>query len=135
MTDEEINTDVDHWVRARANCTLEWIFFEITDAMESDIKEFNNLPPQNRRERSFDSTPIRDTAFKVFRVSHENDFILVQKSHMGITVERAGDASFTITPRWNDETLTCDLLVGGKSHSIHQISQKLLGDFFFGQPT
>ena len=132
MTDEETNADADHWVLARANCTLEWIFFEITDAMGSDIRKFNDLPPQNRLNRSFDSTPIRDTAFKVFRVSHEKDFILVQKSHTGITVERAGDAFFTITPRWNDETLTCDLLVGGKSHSIQQISQKILGEFFFG---
>ena len=132
MTDEEINDDVDRWVLARANCTLEWIFNEITITMESDIRKFNDLPPQNRLNRSFDSTPVRDTAFKVFRVSHENDFILVQKSHTGITAERAGDASFTITPRWNDETLTCDLLVGGKSHSIQKISQKILGEFFFG---
>ena len=132
MTDEDINADADNWVLARANCTPEWIFFGITCAMESDIRKFNDLPPQNRLNRSFDSTPIRDTAFKVFRVSHENDFILVQRSHMGITVERAGNASFTITPRWNEETLACDLLVGGKLFSVYQISQKILGEFFFG---
>ena len=126
------SVQLDQWVVARANCTLEWIFDEITATMESDISKFNDLPPKNRLDRLFDSDPIRDTAFKVFRVSHENDSISVQKSHTCITAKRAGAASFTITPRWNEETLTCDLLVGNKPHSIQQISQKILGGFFFG---
>ena len=131
MTDEEIKADADGWVLARATCTLEWMFDEITRRMELDILKFNNLPPQNRRERLFDSTQIRDSGFKAFRVSHENDSILVQKSHTCITAKRSGHDPFTITHKWNEGTLTCDLLVGGKSHSIQQISQKILGEFFF----
>ena len=140
MTDEE--TGADHWVLARANCTLDGIFEELTNIMESDIREFNGLSPKRRVERMFDSSPIRDTAFEVYRVPPNavrgrmragQDGILVQKAGASIKVTRDRGSLLTITPRWNEETLTCDLLVGGKPISIWQISQKVLGDYLFGQ--
>ena len=135
-------TNEANWVRARANCTLEWIFLEITTEMGTDIKGFNDLPPQNRRDRLFDSTLIRDSGLKVSRVSQNpvgdmvvvnaDDFVLVEKTSTHITAKRTGHDSLTITPRWNEETLLCDLLVGGRPLSVWQISQRILGDFFFG---
>ena len=141
MTNKEIKSDADGWVLARATCTLEWIFDEITNTMESDIREFNNLSPKRRYDRRFDSSPIQDTAFEVYRVPLNavrgrmkagQDGILVQKAGASIKVTRDRVSLLTITPRWNEETLTCDLLVEGEPVSIWQISQKILGNFFFG---
>ena len=141
MTDEYINADADNWVLARANCTLDGIFDELTRVLESDIREFNDLSPKKRDDRMFDSSPIRDAAFEVYRVSHSTigerrragqDGILVQKASASIKVTRDRGDFLTITPRWNEETLACDLLVGGKLFSVWQISQKILGEFFFG---
>ena len=134
---EEVN-----WVLARANCTLEGTFEEITFAIEADIKRFNDLPPKRRRERMFDSSPLRDTAFEVFRVARDavgdtvntgsKDRIIVQMTSVFITAKRTDHDPLTITSRWNEETLTCDLRVGGVPLSTWQISQKILGEFFFG---
>ena len=133
MTDEEINADADRWVLARANCTLEGIFDELTSVMESDIREFNNLSPKRRDNRIFDSSPIQNTTFEVYRTGVGQDVILVQKAGASIKVTRDRGSLLTITPRWNEETLACDLLVGGKPLSVSQISQKVLGDYLFGQ--
>ena len=133
MTDEVINSDADGWVLARATCTLEWIFDDITRRMESDIREFNNLSPKRRDDRIFDSSPIQNTTFEVYRKGVGQDVILVQKAGASIKVTRDRGSLLTITPRWNEETLACDLLVGGKPLSVSQISQKVLGDYLFGQ--
>lgn len=135
-------TDETNWVLARANCTLEGIFDELTSVMESDIREFNNLSPKRRDDRIFNSSPIQDTAFEVCRVPLNavrgrmragQDGILVQKAGASIKVTRDRGDLLTITPRWNEETLVCDLLVGGRPLSVSQISQRVLGNFLFGQ--
>ena len=135
-------TEDANWVLARANCTLEGIFDELTSVMESDIREFNNLSPKRSDDRIFDSSPIQDTEFEVSRVPLNavrgrmragQDGILVQKAGASIKVTRDRGSLLTITPRWNEETLACDLLVGGKPLSVSQISQKVLGDYLFGQ--
>ena len=135
-------TDETNWVLARGNCTLEVIFDELTSVMESDIREFNNLSPKRRDDRIFDSSPIQDTAFEVYRVPLNavrgrmragQDGILVQKAGASIKVTRDRGDLLTITPRWNEETLVCDLLIGGRPLSVSQISQRVLGNFLFGQ--
>ena len=106
------------------------------------IREFNNLSPKRRDDRIFDSSPIQNTAFEVYRVSLNavrermragQDGIFVQKAGASIKVTRDRRSRLTITPRWNEKTLACDLLVGGKPLSVSQISQKVLGDYHFGQ--
>ena len=88
MTDEE--TGADRWVLACANCTLDGIFEELTNIMESDIREFNGLSPKRRVERMFDSRLIQDRAFEVYRASPNPTGELVRISTSGILVQKSG---------------------------------------------
>ena len=48
-----------------------------------------------------------------------------------IEVYRKDAIAFEIDHRWNEETLTCDLLIDGERYSIWHISQKAIGDLLF----
>ena len=60
------------------------------------------------------------------------DSISVKKSSTCISATRSLHDPLTISPKWNEDTLSCDLLVAGKLLPIWAISQRILGDFFFG---
>ena len=131
------------WVLARANCTLEGMFEELRCTMEGDIKRFNSLPPPRRRRMMFDSNQVHSHKFEVYPVARNpagdmirintNDSIFIQMTNILITAERSGvHAPLTITPKWNEESLTCDLVINGAVLSMSQISQKILGEFFLG---
>ena len=83
-------TEDANWVLARANCTLDGMFDELTSVMESDIREFNGLSPKRRFERMFDSRLIQDSAFEVYRVSPNPAGELVRMSTSGILVQKSG---------------------------------------------
>ena len=132
-----------NWVLARANCTLQDSFDAIKNAVDLDVKRFNQLAPDKRRDLQF-RVERKDLSIVVSRarpaVGHPgqlvstdmDDVICVRKEAACIWASRESCWSIEICPEWNDETLTCDLLIDGKSCTPSQISQRLLGDFFFG---
>ncbi len=48
-------------------------------------------------------------------------------------VARSKGLLIEVTPQWDQETLTCDLLVDGKATPLWQISQMILCEFLFGR--
>ena len=137
----DIATDRD-WVRARAACTLDVMFENLTKQMQLDTKNFNGLSAEFRRDKLFSSEPPRKHAFEVFPAyadpdnglikTGSPDTVSVKMSAIHITVTRHLHDALTITPKWNEETLLCDLLVTGNPLTVWRISQKVLGDYFFG---
>ena len=118
------------------------MFEKVTKQMEKDANTFNNLSAEIRKFRLFGSCYRANGAFDVFP-AHENEddglvqaasavSITVKKSSTCISATRNLHDPLTITPKWNEDTLSCDLLVSGKTLPIWAISQKILGDFFFG---
>ena len=47
-----------------------------------------------------------------------------------ILIHLPGMETFRIMPKWNEESLSCDLLIDGKPMELWQISQKAPGRFF-----
>jgi len=45
---EVIEHKQKNWVRARAECTIEFWFDELVKTVQSDVKKFNNLPEEAR---------------------------------------------------------------------------------------
>ena len=133
-------TENENWVMARANCTLDRMFEELTNVMETDIERFNSLLHKTWSNRNFGSSFVRDTGFEIYQVVQnlenwirmDGDSVLVKQTSTCIRASRSGQEVLTITPRWNEDSLTCDLMVMGKPLSVGQISQRLLGNFFFG---
>lgn len=60
-----------------------------------------------------------------------DDFIRVQKEATCILAARKSYWSIEICPQWNEETLKCDLMIDEISYTPSQISQRILGEFFF----
>ena len=128
------------WVLARADCTLQKMFEDITDAMKLDIQKFNALPPEKRKDRLFTHDP-ESGKFRVFRAANSQlgelgktetePCVYVRKASNNIEVCPNGRPSFDITHAWNEETLSCDFLVGSISLPIWRISQKILVGFMF----
>ncbi len=126
------------WVELRAACTVQGTFDEIADAIKSDIGRFMNLNEKKRRGRLFKDTRPDDASLFVGEIGNNGKWIdppnnvTVKASTTGIIVLRNKDCTFEIAHEWNEETLACDLKIGGKCYSIWQISQKAIGDLLFG---
>ena len=136
----DMNTK-QNWVRARAACTLDNIFDDILGTMETDVRDFNSLSSEIRRDRLFGSELTQNRTFEVFHAYDDpNDGLIRTDSTDSVSVKKAptfimvirGHDTLKITLQWNEETLSCDLLVKGKALSVSRISQRILGNFMFG---
>ena len=139
-----MNDTGQNWVLARANCTLQDSFDAIKQAVDIDVGRFNKLAPDKRLGRNF--LPERnDSSVVISRAAPATghpgqlvktdvtDVIRVQKEAACIWATRESYWSIEICHQWNEETLTkCDLMIDGKSYTPSKISQRILGEFFFG---
>ena len=124
-----------NWVQARADCTLEGTFEQLVNAIKADVRAFNTLPEQKRKDQVMHiQTYVHTVRFGYGEPAdlHRNDHIKVHFTGTAIQVFRDQAPMFEVEPRWNERTLTCDLLINGEVHSLWQISQKAIGDLLFG---
>ena len=141
-----------NWVAARAACTLEHCFKGLAERVRSDVRKFNGLTPATRRDRQFlvediDSgvavvrarnvpdhrsrsgvTPVRDPDF-------ETDCVRIEHGNGRITARRKPDFEMSVTPRWNDGTLTCDLFVDDVPVPVWKASARILEPYLFDDRT
>ena len=121
-----------NWVRARADCTIETAFKMIVQEIQKDLKVFEEEFASRKldvrcedltfilEERS--TTSSRPPARVAVRTDSERDHIEVSRDRITI---------FTVEQEWNDEDLTCDLLICGKVVEPWQVSKKALYGFIF----
>ncbi len=147
--------NVDHadWVRARADCTDEDILENILKVVRADVRKFNALNEKQRRDRHFVVTDPTESPHRVYRAhaaripGRELIYRRIEESlddHIQISLYDEGKIgvshkdkwSLIIHSQWNPDTLTCDLFIDDDEHpsSLHQISQRILGDFLFQVP-
>ena len=136
MTEEEDRQK--KWVELRAACTRQGVFDQLVDVIKCDIKQFNSLDPDKRGSVTFDHTRKDRTTIGIGLKSSrgvlcgkEDDYVWLKATVTVIEVYRKEAVAFEIDQRWNEETLTCDLLIGDECYSIWQISQKAIGDLLF----
>ena len=136
MTEEEDRQK--KWVELRAACTRQGVFDQLVDVIKCDIKRFNALDAEKRRHAMFDHERKDRTTIAIgIKTSRsvlcgkDDDYVWLKATATVIEVYRKKALSFEIDHRWNEETLTCDLLIGDECYSIWQISQKAIGDLLF----
>ena len=128
-----------NWVELRAACDQQGVFDQLVDVIKCDLKRFNALDPEKRRSVTFGhERKDRKTIGIGLKTSREvlfgkgDDYVWLKATATAIEVYRKEALAFEIDHRWNEETLTCDLLVDDEIYSIWQISQKAIGDLLFG---
>lgn len=136
MTGDETHERRD-WVSERAACTLEAKFEEIVKVMRSDVEKVNMQPCEIRLHQLFHAEQQETGQFLVRRspadkpsdISGCVTLKLCKKENKLMVC--CPDNTFDIYPRWNKETLNCDLLIDDAPFEAWRISQKALCDFFF----
>ena len=131
MTDKETTKHESEWVKARFNYTAEKVFEQLVTVIESDIRAFSKMDGShdcevNRIDAS-NYTFKRKERVAMLTI-HDNMF----KSTVHCGSVELSDSKVEITPKWNEETLCCDLMMDGKKISIHRASQKIVGNVLFG---
>ncbi len=138
MTEQERLERQKKWVELRADCTVEGAFDQIVEAIECDVVRFNELPEKRCKGRRFKCSRETQQRAYIAQVDEDGELIKenvsnhVEKNHFKILVRHNGDLAFEVEPKWNEETLACDLKIGGNAYSVFQISQKAIGDLLFG---
>ena len=127
-----------NWVDLRAACTIESVFKELVETIQSDIDRFNALCgcKFSLKRVSSEEVHISTDSEKVqsLFVDHK---ICLNINSTGIWISEQHHSNclwktkFEISLKWNSETLVCDLLIEEKPYTIWQISQKAIGDFLF----
>lgn len=150
----------EKWVEKRAFCTLPDLFRELEKRIRKDVRCFNDLSRERRFGKFFaiDPTPASpheasrragESAFSVclgewrekgmhqtegyFPKAGEDDRVSLEIHGDKILACRTGGMPLEISTWWNDETLTCEFLVGKdrKVMTLAQLSQRVIGDFLF----
>lgn len=134
------------WVRNRAQCTIKRNLKVIADAVVQNTRTFNALNKEERHNRFFGHEWCGDQSleiylaekgddgtilYKVGEDDHQNYVVHISCSDACVIVYRKDLPSIEICPKWNTETLTCDLLIEGVVHSVWHICHKILCDILF----
>lgn len=135
----------ESWIAARADCTLEKNFGTVEKAVREDVKRFNRLAPTKRDgrlfmpEKSHGELTIRRAqrvkdhrgARMVADPDSADDFLTVRCDGNAIVAQRQDREPVVIEPRWNPETLSCDLFIGDRPRPLWHVSQEILEPFLF----
>ena len=132
-----------NWVKARAECTLQRNFADVANAIRKDVERFNSLSPSNRGDRLFLAEDEEDRleVRRAVRVTNSRgshilpdqdyfeDFISVECRDGAIVAQRQDRFELTVYPRWNADSLTCDLYIGDQAFPLWNISERILEPF------
>lgn len=148
------------WVEKRAECTLPDLFAELERQIRTDVCTFNRLSREKKIGRYFAVGPkpsgpheaertIGESAFAVchgewrdkgrrqaegyYPQEDNEDCISLEIRGGKIIACRTGGKPLEISTWWNDETLTCDYFVSDTAMNLPQLSQRIIGDFLFGE--
>ena len=135
-----------NWVLARASCTTKDVFKSLLETMSADVERFNRLSGSLRKDQKFIVDTHEAHVFRVYPAVESQplgelvrrndgpsgDFVRVECLGEHLVASRTGCGHTLIAVTWNEETLTCDLVLDSTPLAAWQVSQKLLGDFFFG---
>lgn len=117
-----------NWVKARAECSLKQVFFNLGEMVESDVKTANELgvgPVQVLRQHRKTIVSRGEPAAEGVRA------VVFELEAAAITARSNGDLILSGRPRL-DEQGNCLLEVNGQLYRLWQVCQMALEDLFFG---
>ena len=115
-------------------------FQALAQILERDVDEFNSLPADQRRKRSFrivsnseGTHPIVLVEESTFDGPDNRPSVSFTMSDVAISVN-GGGVQFSVKLVWNSRINACQLHVGDEDtpHEAWEISQKALINLFFG---
>ena len=128
-----------HWVTERGNCTVDLMFEALTDVVERDIADANELHADSRhaskfgieKELSGPNAYVRVKRYPEGEPGNLSGTVTFEKRRCVIKVHLPGDRSFKVTPMWNDKTSACTPCIDEVPTEVWRISQKALSAFIF----
>ena len=124
------------WVKARYNCTIEAVFHQLFEVVDSDVKTFNVL--------------VRKAIYDCHQVDNDPDVFLVlpvevngqrvgphvrfSRRTNSVQIDSGDSGIFTVFPRWCEDSLECKLLIDDDpDHELQysEISQRAIGKLLF----
>ena len=115
-------------------------FQALAQILERDVEEFNGLPANQRRKRSFRIVSNGEGTHPILRVEEATfdgpgnfPSVSFTMSDAAIRVN-GGGVQFYVKPVWNSESSACRLHIDGGDtpHEAWEISQYALSTLFFG---
>ena len=115
-------------------------FQALVQILDRDVEEFNGLPADKRRKRSFSIVSNGEGVHPIVRVEEENfegpgnlPSVSFTMSDAAIRVN-GGGVQFYVKPVWNPGLNACRLHINGRDtpHEAWEISQQALSNLFFG---
>ena len=129
------------WVTERHKCTMDVAFENLRQAIKRDVGEANELLgcERNKIENgNHEGTWFLVTGAPIARGASTGTYkFKVYLSKSEIFIQRTGPSTLpdlsdlTISQRWDVESASCRLCLGGKEVSVNQICQLALESMFF----
>lgn len=134
--------DSPNWVALRGHCTLTGIFEALLSVVERDVEEANKLPTAVRHGSTFLLDKQDASGSRTFFVhrrrpsppfdDHESTIAFRQEpTAILISGPFPPSATLRVTASWNADRSTCETFVEDHPIQAWQISQRVLGPFFF----
>ncbi len=122
------------WVKKRAECDLDLIFRMLRQIVEDDVAAMNDLPERKRRGCRFKLVEGHQGTHPIlsvqrFRRDGDVKSVLFEQAEDFIHTE-AG----CIHAVWDDETETCELVMGDKRYTPEQVSELVLSPLLWPRP-
>ena len=123
------NIQPPHWVKKRAECSLDLIYAALCQLVERDVEEMNALPESQRQSRTFRLEKNTDGDYPILRV-------LPSEGDSSVFFQRKRDVIYingkTVCVRWDNEIGSCRLALDDEQLEVWQVSQRALEPLFFG---
>ena len=126
------------WVKARIGCTMQGVLASLKSTLHYDVNTYNDSFPNNK----FEVNNIDGNEGVIISKTGDNNtvvrkYIAVRIKDSSIHVSHNEEPTFTITPRWDENSLECKLFIdtiNDSAFTYPQISQRAIGELLFRPP-
>ena len=122
-----------NWVNRRASCTINDVFEALLSRIEADIEEKKDVHPDSEFtiHRKVAGDVLEKVAIRGPKDLGHTPIVELKKEGATIKVHGTESEMFVVTPKWDQETAECRLLIDDNPLDLWQISQRALYPLFF----
>ena len=122
-----------NWVKRRASYTVDDVFEALVCRLEADIEEKKDVHPDSdfTVHRKVVGEALEKVAIRGSKDLGHTPIVELKKEGATIKVHGTESEKFVITPKWDQDTAQCSLLIDNKPFELWQISQRALYPLFF----
>ncbi|MCY4421033.1 MAG: hypothetical protein OXC42_07275 [Gammaproteobacteria bacterium] len=130
------------WVGKRFRCGINQVMQSLYDQLDLDVKRMNQVFKKKNINHECEICWRRKGVIKVVKqnidvyesISAFTSFT-AKAPHVVVSISIEGAdqhdrTSFSMTPKWNEETLECELFIDNQPHELWDVSRKSLSHMF-----